>query len=207
MPAITPYFVLSSADEYNEEIKKSRFITYLAPTQGRAAAQQFIRSIKALHPDARHHCWGFIAGRPDDGQLYGFSDDGEPSGTAGKPILNSLLGCGIGELTAVVVRYYGGVKLGTGGLVRAYAGGVQQLLKRAIKNEQFVYAELSLTCNYHHIAIIEKLIASHNGNIIKADYAVQVLMQVAVDARQVSAFIRAVTNNTNGHIDASVVDS
>ena len=206
MPATTPYFVLSSADEYNEEIKKSRFITYLAPTQGRSAAEQFIRSIKALHPDARHHCWGFVAGRPDDGQSYGFSDDGEPSGTAGKPILNSLLGSGIGELTAVVVRYYGGVKLGTGGLVRAYAGGVQQLLKRAIKNEKFVYTELSLICDYHYIATIEKLIASHNGNIITADYAVQVLMRVAVDARQVNAFISAVTNNTNGHVDASVVD-
>ncbi|WP_200818668.1 YigZ family protein, partial [Colwellia marinimaniae] len=91
----------------------------LTPTKGRQAADQFVRDIKAQHPSARHHCWAFVAGRPSDGQQYGFSDDGEPSGTAGKPILNCLLGCNVGEMTAVVVRYYGGIKLGTGGLVRA----------------------------------------------------------------------------------------
>ncbi len=79
--------------------------------------------MKQKHPDARHNCWGFVAGRPDDSMLWGFSDDGEPSGTAGKPILAQLSGCGVGEITAVVTRYYGGIRLGTGGLVKAYGGG------------------------------------------------------------------------------------
>ena len=68
MTANSPYFVLEQAYEYTEEIKKSRFITYLAPTKGRDAAEQFVRTIKAQHPDARHHCWAFVAGRPNDGQ-------------------------------------------------------------------------------------------------------------------------------------------
>ncbi len=85
-------------------------------------------SVRAEHPDARHHCVAWVAGPPDDSQQLGFSDDGEPAGTAGKPMLSQLMGSGVGEITAVVVRYYGGILLGTGGLVKAYGGGVQQAL-------------------------------------------------------------------------------
>ncbi len=98
-----------------EEIKKSRFITLLAHTDGVAAAKAFVESVRADHPDARHHCVAWVAGPPDDSQQLGFSDDGEPAGTAGKPMLAQLMGCGVGEITAVVVRYYGGILLGTGG--------------------------------------------------------------------------------------------
>lgn len=98
-----------------EEIKKSRFITLLAHTDGVAAAKAFVESVRADHPDARHHCVAWVAGPPDDSQQLGFSDDGEPAGTAGKPMLAQLMGSGVGEITAVVVRYYGGILLGTGG--------------------------------------------------------------------------------------------
>ena len=111
-----------------EEIKKSRFITLLAHTDGVAAAKAFVESVRADHPDARHHCVAWVAGPPDDSQQLGFSDDGEPAGTAGKPMLAQLMGSGVGEITAVVVRYYGGILLGTGGLVKAYGGGVHQVL-------------------------------------------------------------------------------
>ncbi|WP_268597189.1 YigZ family protein, partial [Escherichia coli] len=121
-----PYPIPAEATCFTEEIKKSRFITLLAPTSGVEAAKAFIQQVRDEHPAARHHCWAFVAGSPDDSQQLGFSDDGEPSGTAGKPILAQLMGSGIGEVTAVVVRYYGGVKLGTGGLVKAYGNGVQQ---------------------------------------------------------------------------------
>lgn len=102
-----------------EEIKKSRFITLLAHTDGVDAAKAFVESVRAEHPDARHHCVAWVAGRPDDSQQLGFSDDGEPAGTAGKPMLAQLMGSGVGEITAVVVRYYGGILLGTGGLVKS----------------------------------------------------------------------------------------
>ncbi len=91
-----------------EEIKKSRFITLLAHTDGVEAAKAFVESVRAEHPDARHHCVAWVAGAPDDSQQPGFSDDGEPAGTAGKPMLAQLMGSGVGQITAVVVRYYGG---------------------------------------------------------------------------------------------------
>ena len=121
-----PYLVPTAEVIFEEEIKKSRFITYLAHTPNIDAAKQFVQQVKERHHDARHNCWAFVAGRPSDSMKWGFSDDGEPSGTAGKPILAQLTGSGVGEITAVVTRYYGGIRLGTGGLVKAYDGGVQQ---------------------------------------------------------------------------------
>lgn len=81
----------------------------LAHTDGVEAAKAFVESVRAEHPDARHHCVAWVAGAPDDSQQLGFSDDGEPAGTAGKPMLAQLMGSGVGEITAVVVRYYGGI--------------------------------------------------------------------------------------------------
>ncbi|KJQ91842.1 elongation factor, partial [Vibrio sp. S457-15] len=114
---------------FEEEIKKSVFITYRAHTPGGGAEKAFVDQIKAKHSDARHNCWGFVAGRAEDAMKWGFSDDGEPAGTAGKPILAQLSGFRVGEITSVVTRYSGGIKLGTGGLFKAYDGGVQQALK------------------------------------------------------------------------------
>lgn len=121
-----PYLIPAEPAQFEEEIKKSVFITYLAHTPSIEAAKAFVDQIKAKHADARHNCWGFVAGRPEDSMQWGFSDDGEPSGTAGKPILAQLSGSGVGEITAVVTRYSGGIKLGTGGLVKAYGGGVNK---------------------------------------------------------------------------------
>lgn len=91
------YLIPAETVEFSEEIKKSRFITFIAHTEGIDAAKAYIQSIKEQFPDARHHCWAFVAGRPDDSQQLGFSDDGEPTGTAGKPILAPLLGSGMGK--------------------------------------------------------------------------------------------------------------
>ena len=123
------YLIPKSAVVFEEEIKKSRFITYLQHTEGLEQAKAFWAEIKAQYPNARHHCWAAVAGKPTDSQQLGFSDDGEPAGTAGKPMLSALQGSQVGEISAVVVRYYGGILLGTGGLVRAYGNGVQQALK------------------------------------------------------------------------------
>jgi len=88
-----------------------------------------IRSVREEFPDATHHCWAFVAGPPGTTARIGMSDDGEPSGTAGRPILNTLLHADVGEVVAVVTRWYGGVKLGKGGLGRAYAGAVTRALE------------------------------------------------------------------------------
>ncbi|MEZ2697031.1 IMPACT family protein, partial [Hafnia alvei] len=175
-----PYLIPAEALSFSEEIKKSRFITLLAHTTGSEAAKAFVTQVKSEHPDARHHCWAFVAGAPDDSQQLGFSDDGEPSGTAGKPMLAQLMGSHIGEITAVVVRYYGGIRLGTGGLVKAYGGGVQQALKLLPVARKVPQAEYTLQCDYGLLTQVEAVIAQAGGEILQSDYAVDVLLTVSL---------------------------
>lgn len=149
------YLIPKSAVVFEEEIKKSRFITYLQHTEGLEQAKAFWAEIKSQHPNARHHCWAAVAGKPTDSQQLGFSDDGEPAGTAGKPMLSALLGSQVGEISAVVVRYYGGILLGTGGLVRAYGNGVQQALK-LLETERKVERQLfQVHCDYAQLNWIQ----------------------------------------------------
>lgn len=110
-------------------IKNSRFLTSVSPTPNRAEAERFIAQLKAEHPSANHNCWAHIAGSPDDTQNRGCSDDGEPKGTAGRPMLTVLEHSGLGDITVVVTRYFGGIKLGTGGLARAYSQAVREGLE------------------------------------------------------------------------------
>ena len=119
------------AEEHDvtEVIRRSRFRTFLAHAPSPDEAKAFIQSIRDRFPDATHHCWAFVSGPPGSTASVGMSDDGEPHGTAGRPMLTTLLHSGIGEVVAVCVRYYGGVKLGTGGLSRAYSGGVSAALQ------------------------------------------------------------------------------
>ena len=171
-----------------EEIKKSLFITLLAHTDGVEAAKAFVSLVKAEHPDARHHCQAWVAGAPDDSQQLGFSDDGEPAGTAGKPMLAQLLGSGVGEITAVVVRYYGGIKLGTGGLVKAYGGGVQLALNQLVTFRKVPLTEYTLLCDYAQLAGIEALLKQHEGRISHSDYQANVALRIALPHTQVAAF-------------------
>lgn len=181
-----PYLIPASPVTVSEEIKKSRFITLLAHTSGVNEAKDFIQQVKLQHLTARHHCWAFVAGRPTDSQQLGFSDDGEPSGTAGKPILAQLMGSGIGEITAVVVRYYGGIKLGTGGLVRAYGSGVQQALKQIEVKYKVSQVEYTLQCDYGQLAIVETLLQQVEGQIIGSEYAQFVTLHLSLPATQAS---------------------
>ena len=181
-----PYLIPTNPVTISEEIKKSRFITLLAHTSGVNEAKDFIQQVKLQHLTARHHCWAFVAGRPTDSQQLGFSDYGEPSGTAGKPILAQLMGSGIGEITAVVVRYYGGIKLGTGGLVRAYGSGVQQALKQIEVKYKVPQVEYTLQCDYGQLAIVETLLQQVEGQIIGSEYAQFVTLHLSLPATQAS---------------------
>jgi uncharacterized YigZ family protein len=174
------YFIPSAPTEFSEEIKKSRFITYLAPAPNVAHAKEYIQLIKRQHLSARHHCWAFVAGAPNDPQVLGFSDDGEPSGTAGKPMLAQLLGSGLGEVVAVAVRYYGGILLGTGGLVKAYGNGVQQALKQLSTFERIPFVEYLLNCDYHQLKLIETVIIQSGGQIVHSTYAERVELKVCL---------------------------
>ncbi|WP_318470393.1 YigZ family protein [Photobacterium leiognathi] len=198
-----PYLVPTADVIFEEEIKKSRFITYLARTPTIEAAKQFVQQIKERHHDARHNCWAFVAGRPTDSMKWGFSDDGEPSGTAGKPILAQLTGSGVGEITAVVTRYYGGIRLGTGGLVKAYGGGVQQALTRLETKQKVITSELELSCEYNQVSLVESLLSEYNGTQLHADYGNQVTMQIELDSRIVDEFCAKLTNRSGGRIVAA----
>ncbi len=193
---IQPYPIPAESVVFSEEIKKSRFITLLAHTDGVAAAKAFIQQVRLEYSGAGHHCWAFVAGPPDDSQQLGFSDDGEPSGTAGKPILAQLTGSGIGEIAAVVVRYYGGIKLGTGGLVRAYGGGVQQALKQLSVRDKVPQTEYTLQCDYGQIALVEAVLQQVEGHIVDGDYGATVRLRIsfpATAAQQVAQRLRDVS--------------
>ncbi|ASU23481.1 YigZ family protein [Vibrio qinghaiensis] len=191
-----PYLIPVLPTQFEEEIKKSLFITYLAHTPSVDVAKAFVAQIKAKHSDARHNCWGFVAGRPEDSMLWGFSDDGEPSGTAGKPILAQLAGSGVGELTAVVTRYYGGIRLGTGGLVKAYGGGVQQALKQLQTIEKKITTKLSLTLDYGFVPIAQSIIAQYEALEVEADYKEQVKFLVEIELRHLDAFTQTIINKS-----------
>jgi uncharacterized YigZ family protein len=132
--------------------KRSRFLATVERVTSPDAAKEFVDRIKAEFPDARHNCWSFVAGAPGDLQKCGMSDDGEPRGTAGKPMLNILSTCGIGEIAVVVTRYFGGIKLGTGGLVRAYSAAVQAALAelKTVEAVQTQSVELSVPFELEH---------------------------------------------------------
>ena len=188
-----------------EEIKKSRFITLLAHTDGVEAAKAFVESVRAEHPDARHHCVAWVAGRPDDSQQLGFSDDGEPAGTAGKPMLAQLMGSGIGEITAVVVRYYGGILLGTGGLVKAY-GGVQQALNLLATEIKVPLTEYTLLCEYGQLAGVEGLVEQYAGQIVDSDYQASVQLRVALPQAKVADFSARLADFSRGSLHLLAID-
>lgn len=190
----------------SEEIKKSRFITLVAHTDGVAAAKAFVDSVRAQHPDARHHCWAWVAGAPDDSQKLGFSDDGEPAGTAGKPMLAQLMGRGIGEITAVVVRYYGGIKLGTGGLVKTYGGGVQLALNQLPTVLKVPLTEYTLHCDYAQLAGIEALLKQSDGLIVQSDFQASVSLRVALPHLKLADFSTRLADFSRGSLHLSPIE-
>ncbi|CAK9886387.1 MAG: IMPACT family member YigZ [Candidatus Erwinia impunctatus] len=181
-----------------EEIKKSRFITIVAHTHDISEAKAFVQQVKNEHPVARHHCWAWIAGAPDDSQAYGFSDDGEPSGTAGKPMLAQLLGSQVGEISVVVVRYFGGVLLGTGGLVKAYGGGVQQALRTLPRQKKIPMRNFTLHCSYGQHAEVERLMSHFQGVVHESEFAQQVSLHLALPYAQVAEFTQRLADFSRG---------
>lgn len=200
-----PYPIPSTVISVSEEIKKSRFITWLAPTYGVTAAKVFIQQIRDQYPGARHHCWAFVAGSPHDSQQLGFSDDGEPPGTAGKPILGQLMGSGIGEITAVVVRYYGGIMLGTGGLVKAYGGGAHQALKQLVTRDKIQQAKYILRCDYAQLAGVEHLLQQKQGQIIQSEYGAAVELHLVLPIMSVEAFANQLRDLSRGNLQLTPI--
>lgn len=185
---------------YEQTIKNSRFITYLAHAATPAAAHQVIDQYRAQYPDARHVCWAFVAGQPRFTTAVSCSDDGEPAGTAGKPMLNVLQHGEVGEIVAVVIRYFGGIKLGTGGLVRAYSSSVAEAYKLLETRLKVPTQGFKLTLDYPLEDVTRRILAHHGCQIESADYQAQLLLVCCGAQDQVDICQKALQEAGRGRI-------
>ncbi|MBQ4839908.1 MULTISPECIES: YigZ family protein [Pseudoalteromonas] len=198
---MSEYKIPTETISHHEEIKKSTFLVHVAHTPTVEAAKAFIRSINEAYPDARHNCWAHVAGAPGGSHVLGFSDDGEPNGTAGKPMLNVLMGSGIGEITAVTTRYFGGIKLGTGGLVRAYGGTLNNALSVLPTALKVPAALLVGNSDYALQGVIEQHLASHYQILsIQHQFTANIGWRIEIDAREAKAAIQSIFDLTHGSV-------
>ena len=142
------YLVPAQQIEMEQEIKKSRFIAAVSHASDKETALRLIEEISKKHAGASHNTFAYVIGNPNGGADVGFNDDGEIGGTAGKPILSVLQMRGIGDVVAVVTRYFGGTRLGTGGLVRAYSGTITMALDELKLKERVNLVEIRITTGY-----------------------------------------------------------
>jgi uncharacterized YigZ family protein len=178
--------------------RRSRFIATLAPAPELDDARAFIARIRAEFPDATHHCWAYVVGAPGATAAVGLSDDGEPHGTAGRPILNALLHSGVGDVAAVVTRYYGGVKLGTGGLARAYGAAVQHALETLPRRERVERVTMHLTVEYAAVAAVQRLLPAHEAEVLAEDWGADARFRLQLPADRLDAFRAALLDLTAG---------
>ncbi len=198
LPVLEGLALAEACHEFREEIKRSLFITRLGLARQVAEARSFIEAVRAAHPDATHNCWAFVAGPPGESSPMGYSDDGEPQGTAGKPMLAQLRHSGLGEIVAVSTRYFGGVKLGPGGLVRAYQGGVQGALETVPIIWRMPLATLELRMDYRHIARVKQLLSRFEGRTLAENFAEQALWHIELPEDKAAPFMTALADATNG---------
>lgn len=181
-----------------EVIQRSRFITSVAHAPDEGAARGFIARVREEFPDATHHCWAFVAGPPGTTAVVGMSDDGEPHGSAGRPMLHALLHSGIGEIVAVCTRYYGGTKLGTGGLSRAYGGGVKRVLDGLPLDRKVERALVAVEVGYPHVDALQRLLAELGGRVERESYGAGVRYEAAVPETALPLFQRVLADLTGG---------
>ena len=160
------------------EIKKSKFIACAGFANSRESAMALLDSVKQRYPDARHHCWAYVFGNPNSPSSAAMADDGEPSGTAGKPILNVLQHKDIGDIMIIVTRYFGGIKLGAGGLVRAYSAAAQQAIDALEVRQEIKLEPLSVDIDFKHEQFVRYLVEQAQGKIANCNYASSVVINV-----------------------------
>jgi len=191
---LKPYQTIRTAGESEIVISKSRFLGYCLPVISEAQAQETLAQIRKKHYDARHCCYAF---RLNEGGIVRSSDDGEPSGTAGAPILSALSGVGVENVLCAVVRYFGGVLLGTGGLVRAYGKAASEALNTAGIVSIRVCERIRVSVSYTSYNLIEPLIRQ-NGYPCEADFSDKVELTLLLPAEETDGLIATITDKTDG---------
>jgi uncharacterized YigZ family protein len=186
--------------DFECEIRRSRFLTCVDAIDGRAAALELVADMRARWPDANHHCWAYLGGRPGDLRDADKSDDGEPRGTAGRPILNVLEHSGLGRVAVVVTRYFGGIKLGAGGLARAYGGCVGDAL-RTLETRVFrLTRAVTIVVPYPLLASVEHWLASERIDVRDKLFAEAVTLTLDVPCQSVEPALAVLTQLGHGTI-------
>lgn len=186
-------FTLVELAAARQEIKKSRFLAVASPVADEAAAKDFIAT--QSDPAANHNCWAWRLG-----QSYRFNDDGEPSGTAGKPILAAIDGHGLDGVAVVVIRWFGGVLLGSGGLIRAYGGTAAQCLREAGKVALVETAAATITCEFGDLALVQARLGAQPGVQVRdqAFTDTGAVLSISAPKGETDDVTRLVTDLTSG---------
>ena len=192
------YFIPKGPVETEQVIRRNRFITYLIRAVNKDEAQTFIKKIKAEHPMARHHCWAYIAGNPHSTTDVGMTDDGEPHGTAGKPMLSVLQYSEIGEIAVIVVRYSSGIKLGTGGLVRAYQSSVQLAIDELETIEKVDMAIVNIQYPYNCEEAVRNFITANGIDIMNTEYLNNVKIKIKLPSNKMTLLMDELQDIVNG---------
>jgi len=182
--------IVVKACECEEIIKKSRFIGIISPCQSERDALLLLKDLHERHPNASHIVFAYRIQSPD-GLICRFYDAGEPSGTAGKPIFQHLEGKRLIDLIVVVIRYFGGIKLGAGGLTRAYSNMAKQAIETAEIVDYVEMANLTLTVDYSQLQMLEYQLKKLDGEILKQDFAGQVCSDIQIPKQHLEALVAA----------------
>ncbi len=186
------------------EVKKSKFYAFAAAAPNREDAMAHLAAKKTQYPDARHHCWAYLLGDPAMPASVACADDGEPSGTAGKPILNILQHKNVGDVVLIVTRYFGGIKLGAGGLVRAYSGAAQHVMDQLSVTQHITLTHINVRADFRHEQFIRHWVTQQQGEISDCQYTHEVTIEVALPAPAADEF-KAMCRNQGIHIVADEV--
>ncbi len=192
------YRTVISRHESEKIIEKSRFLTYSAHVESEEEARAFLAEIRKAHSLATHVCYAFITDKA--GNLQRFSDDGEPQGTAGVPILEVLKAKKLVETAVAIVRYFGGIKLGAGGLVRAYSSSASENLVGAEIRVMEVCKECKIEVDYTGVDGVQKYISTHTCSLLSTDYGEKVLYTVAVKKTELEGFIKDLIDYMQGRV-------
>jgi len=176
------YQVPAATIENKYVVKKSRFIARLVPVTSREAVNLAVQQARDDYPDARHHCWAYLLGKPADACSAGMSDDGEPAGTAGRPILNVLQHGHLGDALIIVIRYFGGIKLGAGGLVRAYSSATQQVLDLAPVQTMRELLSCTAIGDFSVEQALRHFLAGVEGELLAVAYTEAVTIELVIAA-------------------------
>lgn len=184
--------------------KKSRFIGQIEPVNNEEEAYAFVEKIKKKHYDARHNCFAFSIG--EKMPLLRFSDDGEPQGTAGKPILEVINGSGIHNICIVVTRYFGGTLLGTGGLVRAYTDASKEALKQCETRLMQRIVPVSISTGYTDMGKIQYILNTADVKILDTDFSEQVKFNTHIPAAHYKKILGDITESTGARAEFDIGD-